>query len=70
MIGENIWTSVNRWTNDYGTYSTDTSVDSNKLTYIVQRRKDPPYHGQRSSFSSLAKPDFAHNINFSSLFTQ
>ena len=42
MIGENTQTSVDRWTNDLGTHSTDTSVDSNKLTYIVQGRKDLP----------------------------
>ena len=42
MIGENIRTSVDRWTDDCGTHSTDTSVDSNKLTYNVHRRKDPP----------------------------
>ena len=42
MIGERIPTSANRWANDLSTHSTDTTVDSNKLTYNVHGRKDPP----------------------------
>ena len=40
MIGERIATSADRWTNDHSTRSTDTTVDSNKLTYNVHGRKD------------------------------
>ena len=42
MIGERRVTSADRWGNDLSTHSTDTTVDSNKLTYDVHGRKDPP----------------------------
>ena len=70
MIGERTMTSADSWVNDLSTHSTDTSVDSNKLMYNVHGRKYPSQLRYDIISPISRELHFAHNINFSSLFTQ